>query len=261
MRRVFLSTCYGVAVRKFPWVILGISLVLVAVDAFGIAGTGTHASALHMPTAMRSSFDLNLASTQIGLFASTYQAALPALIAGILIGNSEMHRKGYEYAQIAEPRRLRLAFARILASALVGLAISSICVLLVDSGVLIFMNSRSIRLAPTLDLTTIILSNMLVVVAYALIGCAVGLAVRSRIAALTGTLLWFLVFEAAISTITPNVGRWTIGEASRTLINLDAFNIASRQLLPIGTAAVLLLTYLALGLSIALIVNKNRDFA
>lgn len=260
MKRALMSTCYGVAIRKYPWVLLTISLTLVGVDILGVVIAATHVSALRLPAAMRSSFDLALASTQRSLFDSTYQAALPTLIVGILIGHGETQSTGHEYALIAEPRRSRLGFARLATAVLYGLIAAGICLLIVGISVQILLDNRSIRLAPGVKPISLFAANLAVIVSYAIVGCAVGMVIRSRVIALTGTLLWFLVVEALIAAVDPTLARWSIGEASRTLIQLDAFNITARHMLSTNIAATVLIFYIITGITLSVIVATHRDY-
>ena len=98
-----------------------------------------------------------------------------------------------------------------------------------------------------------------VMIAYGVIGVAVGALVRNQIVAVVGVLVWMLAVEQIVISSFPAVGRWMPIGATFSLLQLGPASSLDGELLSSSIGGLVLLGYTAAAVALALLITPSRD--
>ncbi len=98
-----------------------------------------------------------------------------------------------------------------------------------------------------------------VMVAYGVIGVAVGALVRNQIVAFVAVLVWMLAVEQIVVHAYPAVGRWMPGGAAYALLQQGPANGLDGKLLSASVGGLVLVGYTAVAVGLALLLTPRRD--
>ncbi len=96
-------------------------------------------------------------------------------------------------------------------------------------------------------------------VAYSVIGVAVGALVRNEIAAIVGVLVWMLVVEQIVVPTYPDLGRWLPGGATYAWLQIGPALHLDGHLLSTPASGCLLLAYTTAAIALARVLTPRRD--
>lgn len=174
-----------VRTTRSTWVLLAVGLVLTFAWAASVLGNiGGMGAAARGSTQLRADV---LGATGIGLF--------PIMLLGVVAVTGEFHHRTVTPTFLVMPRRWRVLAAKAAASALAApLVIIVLLVLVWILGVL------AGAFEPTVDtaLLAMMARSMPVAACWALLGVAIGAAVRNQTVAVLVPLVWFLLIESLI---------------------------------------------------------------
>ncbi|MGI8535131.1 MAG: hypothetical protein ACR2K2_01280 [Mycobacteriales bacterium] len=183
------------------------------------------------------------------------------LILGILTLTQEFRFGTATPTFLITPKRGRVLAAKLVATALTGLAFAMVSAVLAVglSAALIPLRDGVV----TWDATVlqVLLGVVLVMVLYGPIGIAVGALVRNQIAAVVGALAWIFVAEQLLIALLPDVGRWTPGGASSAVLQLGDLATTRGELLPVWGGALLLVAYAVVLSAVAARLTLRRDLS
>jgi ABC-type transport system involved in multi-copper enzyme maturation permease subunit len=161
--------------------------------------------------------------------------SMAMFILGILVVAGEYRQRTILGTFLAEPRRLRVITAKLLAVGVTGVVIAAITYAVTSAVAISLYADKGVHHVPV-DIAHIGVGTVLSAATYGLLGVAVGALTRNTVAAIIGGLIWFQVFEVAIlENAVPSLAKWFPVGASQGLTSLDT----SRFLPPAGAAAVL----------------------
>jgi ABC-type transport system involved in multi-copper enzyme maturation permease subunit len=176
-----------------------------------------------------------------------------ALLFGILAVASEWRHGTVSQTFLVTPRRERVVAAKLVSSAIVGVALAVVAAVLALVIVAIglpangfdFDGGEAWRIAAE------------VVVAGALwgaLGAALATVLPNQVGAIIGALAWLFVVESIISGIWPHVGQWLPGGAVNGLIHTgDGVHLS------VGAAIVVTLGYVLLFAVAGIVLLRRRD--
>lgn len=203
--------------------------VLIALSGLDIEGTPV--PALTDPAAMRT------------VYAAAGQAAVFALVLGILGMTSEYRHQTITSTLLATPRRGRLVAAKMAAGAVLAAAIGAMCMVLTLAILGVGMLFKDTAAMDWADFAAVSAGAVLGFAVYAVLGVGFGSLVRNQIAAVTTALIWVMLVESLIVSFWPGVGKWLPGGALSGVLQAESFNGSS--FLPVLPATLVLLAYAA----------------
>jgi len=144
------------------------------------------------------------------------------LVVGVLASAGEYRHNTIVPTLLAQPRRARLAVAKVQAVAVVGLAMAALSAVVSSAVGWVLLSSRE---APTADLGPV--PSGLVVLGgaaalYGVLGVGLGLLLRNQAVAMTVALLWYFVVEqiAPLVLRAPHAQQWLPGGAADAFTRL-----------------------------------------
>lgn len=205
------------------------------------------------------SFPAEVLRTEVG-FRSLLEhgglSALLSLVLGILISSNEFRHQTVADTFLSTPRRLRVVGAKLSAGALIGVigGVASVSVVAVVGA------TWYAHLGVSMPVDATLAQGMGGVVgwhvAYALLGVALGFLLRSPAAAIVVALVWVSIAETGIAEILVRAGRWLPATAGRALGGDPEQGLLSQ-----GTAGVVLLAWVGVFATAAIVVTRRRDIA
>ena len=144
------------------------------------------------------------------------------LVVGVLASAGEYRHNTIVPSLLAQPRRARLAAAKVQAVAIVGLVVAAVSAVVSSAVGWVLLSSRS---APAADLGPVP-SGLLVLggtaALYGVIGVGLGLLLRSQAVAMTVALVWYFVVEQVAPMVlsAPHAQKWLPGGAADAFTRL-----------------------------------------
>jgi ABC-2 type transport system permease protein len=182
-----------------------------------------------------------------------------ALVLGILIVATEFRHGTITPSLLAVPDRVRLVFAKLLASlgagALLGVVASALCAVLVFP----LLSARDIDTGgSTSDVLELIAGNTVAAALFAALGVGLGGLVRNQVGAIIGALGWIFLVEPLLGII-PGfedvITKWFPSGAA----NATAGTATSDDALGQVPAGLLLAAYAAAFLAAGIVMMRRRD--
>ena len=175
------------------------------------------------------------------VIASAGSADLAVLIVGILMMTGEFRHGTITSTFLVTPTRSVVVAAKLVTSALVGLAFGVAASLVSLAVALPWLHVKHVSVAFwSRDVGLVIVGAVVAAALYGAIGTSVGSLVRNQVAAVTGALGWVMVVEALVVNLLPDVGRWLPGGASAPLVGNS---IPKGDLLPMWAGALVFGAY------------------
>ena len=160
---------------------------------------------------------------------------------------------------LGEPRRTRVLLAKLLALALVSAVITTATLALAVPFGSALIRSRDGAVTLGGHFWGVVAIGFVVMAAYGVIGVAVGALVRNQVAAVVGVIVWMTAIEFTVVPSFPAVGRWMPLGATSSLFQMGPSLGLDDDLLPVPMAGLVLLTYTAGAVVLALRTTPRRD--
>ena len=227
---------------------VGLLLGLVGVILFGVvAGSfGTEA-------------ELSLLDDQRELVGNGAFAAAFAALIGVLAMTSESRHGTIRATLVFTPARPLVVFAKVLASALVGIAFGALgAALALGAGVVTIRGHGHDVLLDSGDIGRLLLGTIVMAALWAALGVGVGGVLRNQVLTIVGLFGWVFVIETLLLRHLPDVGRYAPGAAG-TAVTGDTVGDSTVDLLAPVTGGVLLAAYALVFVVAGAFVTSRRD--
>ncbi len=192
------------------------------------------------------------------LFAGDF-TGLFILLLGVMGMAGEWRHRTITSSVLAEPDRLKLLAAKVIAYAIAGIVLSLIVTLAIMAVGTIILSSRDL---PTLDVTSllnVIWPNIATAGFLGALGVCIGALVRNQVVAIVGVLIFSFVVEPTLLGLVSDVGKFTpITGAPSGLTGIE-FGGDDNKLLHQVPAALVMVGWLALGFGAAAALLRGRD--
>jgi ABC-2 type transport system permease protein len=181
------------------------------------------------------------------------------VLLGSLVFTQEFRYGTVTATYLGEPRRDRILSAKWIGVSLASLLVT-IATLVVSVPVSItVISQRGGDVTLGTQFWETVGAAMLVMMAYGVIGVAVGALVRNQIAAIVGVLVWMLVVEQIVVPTYPRLGRWLPGGATYAWLQIGPALHLGGHLLPTLAGGCLLLAYTTAAIALARVLTPRRD--
>lgn len=208
----------------------GLALAMLASTALGVVGGIVGAAKNGAPALDTAEGVANAISAE--------QAAVIALVMGILAMAGEFRHGTVTSTFLVTPCRGWVVGAKLVAAALTGLALATVASVLSLAIALPWLNAKDVPWSLVADELPLVLLGTLVATAlYGVVGVGVGALVRNQVAAVSVALGWMLVVENLLVALVPDVGRWLPLGAAGALIRTEG------DLLPMWGGGLLFAAY------------------
>lgn len=190
-----------------------------------------------------------------GALAVGSTASTLLLLFGVVGAGAEYRHRTLAPALLVAPGRGRLLAARVLAYGLAGLAIG---VVMTIAAIAIGLPLLAGQPGPDLgagDYLRVAGGGLLAIALSAMLGVGVGTLVGKQVPAVIGTMVWIFILEP-LTGLVGHVSRFTIGQTAASI-----GGSTGSELLPWGTAGVVLLAWTAAFVLAAALVDRRRDIA
>jgi ABC-2 type transport system permease protein len=171
------------------------------------------------------------------------------VVLGILMLTQEFRFGTATPSFLTTPKRGRVVVAKLVAVVVAGAVFAVVSVLVALGLSLALIALRGGDAVFDAAVLQVLGASVLVLLLYGPIGIGVGALVRNQIAAVVAALAWMFVVEQLLVALLPEVGRWTPGGATASLLQLGDVATARGELLPAWAGALVLVAY-ALVLSV-----------
>jgi len=159
-----------------------------------------------------------------------------ALLLGLRSFTDEFRFGSIVPTLLAEPRRLRVLWAKLVAVAAAGVVLAMAALAAATAAGVPVLVARGVHIAASPGALAQIAGRLAAAaVLWTAIGVGVGLAVRHQVAAVAGALVWLLAGEGLLSGVMPHVARFFPGAAGFAVAGLNPQN----SLQPVAAAVVL----------------------
>ena len=234
---------------RTPKVLLLVSMVISGIAAAAFVGSG--------------SVDRGETDPALSLGQGAGFGTLFAVVIGILIVTNEYRHGTVMTTFLAEPRRVNVLVAKLVAAAIAGAVIAIAALVTTAAVALPWLSARGEGLELDGQVLEAIGRVLLVFVLTAVVGAAVGAIVQSQVGALVGYFIWIFVVESLISVLSglllteigePDpISKFLPGSALSGIVGGEG----SEYVLDGGWAALLALGY-AIGLSVLGAISMTR---
>ncbi len=181
------------------------------------------------------------------------------VLLGVLAFTQEFRYGTATSTYLVEPRRSRVLLAKWLASVLASVVVAAATLALAVPLSAALIRSRDADVAAAAQFWQMVAAGLAAMIAYGVIGVAVGAIVRNQIAAVVGVLVWMLAVEQVVLVAFPAVGRWLPGGATNALLQLGPAIVLDGRLLSPPAGGLVLLGYTAAAVTLAAVVVPRRD--
>lgn len=185
--------------RKVTTVKLGWGMLL---GAMALAALGVVAQIASNGVRGSAALPLTAAATQKSIAASASSAYLFSIVVGIILITTEFRHFTSRPTFLIEPRRGLVIVAKILIAAVVGIIYGIVCAALTAAIMIPWFSAKGITIG-WLDHGVLqsLISDVIVIAIFAVVGIGVGVLVRNQIAAVIGALVYLFVLEPLINII------------------------------------------------------------
>jgi ABC-type transport system involved in multi-copper enzyme maturation permease subunit len=181
--------------------------------------------------------------------------AIFVLVLGIILAAGEYRQRTAVGTFLTTPRRGRVIAAKLVVGAGVGTLFGAIAAVVALGAANHNYQAKGYTFpVDSSDAWTILGGAILYAGLFGAIGAATGSLVRSQVGAIVGWLVWLAVAENILVELSPSVGRWLPVAAGRALVRDPDGELLSQPV-----AAVVLATYAAAIMAIAMISERRRD--
>lgn len=141
-----------------------------------------------------------------------------ATLAGLLVVTSEFRYGTIRPTLLFQPRRRVVLFAKLGASALVGVLFAAVCVALSLGAGLAMLAVRDVGVAvSTGKLIALVFGTTIAGALTAMLGVAIGTLIRNQVGAIVAVVAYAFLLDATLFAALPSVGRFLPGKAGDAL--------------------------------------------
>ncbi|HEY6962060.1 MAG TPA: hypothetical protein VI408_09260 [Gaiellaceae bacterium] len=195
--------------------------------------------------------------TQFQVLANGSIASAFAAIAGVMSMSTEFRHGTIRPTFLAEPRRLRVLWAKVAATTVLGVVLGVIGIGLSLGLGKLALSSRNIPAALSgRDMTLLVVGGVAASALWGAFGVVVGAAFRNQVGAIVGLLTWVLFVENILFALVPSVGRYLPATALNVLTQIDV-----PHQLTVAQGTLVFCGYLAVAAVAAAAVTDRRDVA
>jgi ABC-2 type transport system permease protein len=185
--------------------------------------------------------------------------ALFAALLGAMSITAELRHGTIRPTLLATPNRNRVITAKVLASALGGIAIGLLAEAFAAGLEGAGLATRGITIALTTgDYVQLLAGGALAAALFAAIGVGIGALIRNQVGAVVGLCVWLLLIETTLIGNVPSAGKFAPGATAGALSGAIQTQSTANLLAPV-LGALLLATYAAAAASAGLLVTNRRD--
>jgi ABC-2 type transport system permease protein len=177
-----------------------------------------------------------------------------ALVLGATMSTAEFRYGTAGITYLAEPRRMRVVTAKVLASIPVGALFGSVGAILPLIVAAVWFAAEGKSLPFDASVIGAVGGVMAKAAFAAAFGAAVGAALRGQVAAIVGLLVFQLIAEPLVGVLLPSVARWLPFSGAAA-----AFSSSRSELFSRPQAAVLMLAYVVAWWGFAAWLERRRD--
>jgi ABC-2 type transport system permease protein len=249
--RLLRSEWRKVTTTKLWW---GMLLGAMALAALGVAGQIGSNGSRGNPAA-----PLSTAVTQKAIAASAAGGFLFSVVLGIILLTTEFRHFTSRPTFLLEPRRGRVVLAKMLVAGVVGLGYGIACAATAAAIMVPWLGAKGITIGWTANgVVESLVSGVLVVTIYAVVGIGIGVLLRNQIVAVIGALAYLFVVEPLISIIpvVKEIYRFLPGAAANALTGGGR---SSATLLSAWQGGLLLLGWGVFFTALGLLLTIRRD--
>ena len=185
--------------RKVTTVKLGWGMLL---GAMALAALGVVAQIASNGVRGGIALPLTAPATQKAIAASASSAYLFSIVVGIILITTEFRHFTSRPTFLIEPRRGLVIVAKIVVAALVGVTYGVVCAGLTAAIMIPWFSAKGITIG-WIDYGVLqsLISDIIVIAIFAVVGIGLGVLVRNQIAAVIGALVYLFVLEPLINII------------------------------------------------------------
>jgi ABC-2 type transport system permease protein len=250
MRALVQAEVLKLRTRTAAWLLLA----TLAMDALTIVVIVPKADDLDAPVSLH---DPGLLAATVGT-GFDWPAVLVVLL-GALAFTQEFRYGTVTSTYLVEPRRARVLVAKLLTLAIVSVMITiATLALTVPLGIAI-IRSRDGAATLSTQFWQTVAAGLVVMVAYSVIGVAIGVLLRNQIIAAVGVLVWMTAIEWTVIPNFPAAGRWMPTGATSSFMQLAPSLGLDGKLLSASAGGLVLLGYTALAVTLAVRLTPRRD--
>jgi ABC-2 type transport system permease protein len=181
------------------------------------------------------------------------------VVLGILMLTQEFRFGTATPSFLTTPRRGQVVVAKLIAVSLTGALFAALSVLLAVVLSAALIAARDGNLSLDRSVLEVVAACFLVLLLYGPIGVGLGALIRNQIAAVVAALAWMFVVEQLLVALLPEVGRWTPGGATASVLQLGDLATQRGELLPGWAGVLLLLAYAAVFSVLGTRLTLRRD--
>jgi len=201
------------------------------------------------------SLDLQSVRGARSILSVTATGGIFVLVLGVIVSAGEFRMGTATDTFLTTPRRWRVIAAKLAIAGIAGLVFGAL-----TAGVSVVVADLSYGIKGltfplgSSDVWSTLGGAVLYAALFGAIGASTGSLVRNQVVAIVGWLVWIAVVEHIATGFASSIGRWLPVAAGRALVGE-----ANQDLLPRGTAAVVLVTYALVIMSAAVVSERFRD--
>jgi ABC-2 type transport system permease protein len=181
------------------------------------------------------------------------------VVLGILMLTQEFRFGTATPSFLTTPKRGLVVVAKLVAVVVAGAVFAVVSVLVALGLSLALIALRGDDAVFDAAVLQVLGASVLVLLLYGPIGIGVGALVRNQIAAVVAALAWMFVLEQLLVALLPEVGRWTPGGATASLLRLGDVATARGELLPAWAGALVLVAYALVLSAVGARLTLRRD--
>jgi len=156
-------------------------------------------------------------------------------------------------------RAARVLVAKLLTLGLISVVIAIATLALTVPLSIAVIRSRDGDATLSAQFWQTVAAGFVVLVAYSVIGVAIGVLLRNQVIAAVGVLVWMTAIEWTVIPSFPAVGRWMPGGAINSFMQLAPSLGLDGKLLSASAGGLVLLGYTAGSVTLALLLTPRRD--
>ncbi len=157
-------------------------------------------------------------------------------ILGVLVVAGEYRQRTILQTFLAEPRRGRVVFAKLITTGVLGALVAAVVYTVTVAAVVPLYAGKGVHHLPV-NVTSLGLGTVLSGACYGLLGVAIGALTRNTVAAIIAGLIWIQLVEVGIlENAVPSIAKWLPVGAAQGLTAVER----SSHLLSQGAAAIVL---------------------
>jgi ABC-2 type transport system permease protein len=198
----------------------------------------------------------------LNVYANAPGSYLFSLIIGALIVTGEFRHGTAIATFLAQPRRVIVLAAKLIAGAVAGLMVQLITTGASIAAVLPFMNAFNAATISNQDMARIIWAGVISGVVMGVVGVGVGSLIRNQVVVVVGAILWLLLIEGMIIVFFSDIGKWLMTGAIAGILAVSyesgPISFGKDSLSPLASTF-LLLAYALVFIMVSTATTLRRD--